>query len=562
MNSHLTWFLVLLTASSTLFANAQPQKSRPSSPPSDDLSTLLESTDPGTLRRHASLALTERLYDKSLALYTAAINLEPENGANYVKRYKVYKRVQSMVESMAGNAQKLKLSASLSSLSPADFASRMIRDLDSAIEISGWGDVKKYTGDGKKDKQAIEAIESRANLLASQANCTFAEKDYNLLISLPSTIMKEEKKQGYRDKLPAMRQCRDIMNVIKALTAAPNPSTQNNMQIVSHITNLLSIISASPPYLLKLRALASINLSGSDNMYSAITDLGTLIKFSPNDVSLYEMRGGAYFNIGELDVALTHYKSGLKQDPEHKGCKKEHKTAKAVKKKLDRAKEAEEQKDWEKALGYYREVRTLLEDRGDRLSKDVLVNMCLTKLVNALTKTNTHDEAVKLAETVVQLHKSPESYICLGEAMTGAERFEDAVRFLKDGVNQFPESNPLKEAVQKAEVALKQSKTKDYYKILGVSRNADKSEIKKGYKKMAMQWHPDKNKGNEEEAEKKFTDVAEAYEVLSDDELRARYDRGEDVMDKSGGGGGRHGPNMHHFRHGNPGQHFNFHFNM
>jgi len=79
-------------------------------------------------------------------------------------------------------------------------------------------------------------------------------------------------------------------------------------------------------------------------MYSAITDLGALIKASPSDVSLYEMRGGAYFNLGELDVALTHFKSGLKQDPEHKGCKKEHKVAKAVKKKLDRADGAEKEK--------------------------------------------------------------------------------------------------------------------------------------------------------------------------------------------------------------------------
>ena len=81
-----------------------------------------------------------------------------------------------------------------------------------------------------------------------------------------------------------------------------------------------------------------------------------------------------------------------------------------------------------------------------------------------------------------------------------------------------------------------------------------------------MEWHPDKNKGNEEEAEKKFSEIAEAYEVLSSDELRPRYDRGEDVMDNSGGGGGHGGfphQNMHrNFRHGGGGgQHFNFHFN-
>ncbi|GMI22816.1 hypothetical protein TeGR_g12290 [Tetraparma gracilis] len=79
-----------------------------------------------------------------------------------------------------------------------------------------------------------------------------------------------------------------------------------------------------------------------------------------------------------------------------------------------------------------------------------------------------------------------------------------------------------------------------------------------------MVWHPDKNQGNEEEAEKKFQDIAEAYEVLSDDELRPRYDRGEDVMDKNGGGGGggHHGFPRQHFRHGGGGGRQNFHFNF
>merc|ERR1739841_36030 len=88
------------------------------------------------------------------------------------------------------------------------------------------------------------------------------------------------------------------------------------------------------------------------------------------------------------------------------------------------------------------------------------------------------------------------------------------------------------------------SKTKNYYKILGVSRNADAKEIKKAYKKMAIQYHPDKNPDNQEEAQKKFQEVAEAHEVLSNDEMRAKYDRGEDVFENQGGGGG---PQHHHF---------------
>mgnify|MGYP000070607738 CR=1 FL=1 len=65
---------------------------------------------------------------------------------------------------------------------------------------------------------------------------------------------------------------------------------------------------------------------------------------------------------------------------------------------------------------------------------------------------------------------------------------------------------------------------KDYYKILGVPRNASKEEIKKAYRKIALKYHPDRNPGDKE-AEEKFKEAAEAYAVLSDDEKRRIYDQ-------------------------------------
>ena len=77
----------------------------------------------------------------------------------------------------------------------------------------------------------------------------------------------------------------------------------------------------------------------------------------------------------------------------------------------------------------------------------------------------------------------------------------------------------------------------DYYDILGISKGASTAEIKKAYRKMAIKYHPDKNPGDSE-AEEKFKKSAEAYEVLSNEDKRARYDRFGHQAFEGGAGGG------------------------
>ena len=82
---------------------------------------------------------------------------------------------------------------------------------------------------------------------------------------------------------------------------------------------------------------------------------------------------------------------------------------------------------------------------------------------------------------------------------------------------------------------------KDYYAVLGLEKGASDDEIKRAFRKLAIKYHPDKNQGNKE-AEEKFKEINEAYQVLSDPEKKARYDQfGTADFDGSGFGAGGFG---------------------
>lgn len=101
------------------------------------------------------------------------------------------------------------------------------------------------------------------------------------------------------------------------------------------------------------------------------------------------------------------------------------------------------------------------------------------------------------------------------EAMKGWDR-ERCTRFFEAGGMDVPPPPPeLPRAPD----------TEDYYELLGVQRDAKDADIKKAYHKLAIKWHPDKNPGRKEEAERVFKAIAEAYQVLSDATARASYDR-------------------------------------
>lgn len=128
------------------------------------------------------------------------------------------------------------------------------------------------------------------------------------------------------------------------------------------------------------------------------------------------------------------------------------------------------------------------------------------------------------------------------------EAFQDAINLL-DNFRDSPDAEEashdqrIRRKHQEAHTLLKRSKTKDYYKVLSVDREADERTIKRAYRTLIKQYHPDKYRGemSKEEVLKKISAINEAWEVLSSPELKARFDRGDDPNDQEQGQGFQQG---------------------
>lgn len=134
--------------------------------------------------------------------------------------------------------------------------------------------------------------------------------------------------------------------------------------------------------------------------------------------------------------------------------------------------------------------------------------------------------AVKLDDTYVK------AYLRRAQCYMDTEQFEEAVRDYEK-VYQTEKTKEHKQLLKNAQLELKKSKRKDYYKILGVDKNASEDEIKKAYRKRALMHHPDRHSGAsaevQKEEEKKFKEVGEAFTILSDPKKKTRYDSGQDL---------------------------------
>ncbi|BBH06008.1 homolog of mamallian P58IPK [Prunus dulcis] len=286
-----------------------------------------------------------------------------------------------------------------------------------------------------------------------------------------------------------------------ALTLSESGDYAKSLEYVEKVVLVFSP-ACSKAKLLKVRLL----LATKDHS-GVIAEAGYILKEDEDNLEALLLRGRAYYYLADHDVAQRHYQKGLRLDPEH----------------------AEDNVNKGKLRLAVEEYKAALALDPNHLAHNVHLHLglckALVKLGRGKDALSSCNEALKIDEELL------EALVQRGEAKLLTEDWEGAVEDLKSAAQRSPQDMNVREALMKAEKALKMSKRKDWYKILGVSKTASISEIKKAYKKLALQWHPDKNVENRQEAEEKFREIAAAYEVLGDEDKRTKYDRGEDIED-------------------------------
>jgi len=460
------------------------------------------------LRIEGEEAMKARQYDKAISKFSEAIELDPSD-VHYHRRGLVYLT--------------------------QDKLSQAIRDLSMSLE---------------KNPRYTHSLSSRARAYTLRGDFEKAQKDYELLVNL-----KDEKAPDKLKDLKAnLRRKQQISKDVENEDCNPR-----SVEIAKEI-----IVDA--PFDFSSGFFVSQCLLIYGDSQEVFVYSGKLMKIpGKTNPDVILIRAKAYILIQEDDMATKHIKAGLKAEPEHRRLKLLHKTYKAFKKAKDRANKAISKKKWMNAHNEYKEILSFFPNHV-QFNKEAYSQICFT--ARRQRGKFTMDQRVKFCDQAVEYCNTASAFIERARLYNAERKWEEAVRDYERGVGMDNSNRQWHNELANAKKELKISLRKDYYKILDTHKHATEKELKKKFRKCAIKYHPDKfvkkTEEEKEEADKQYKDCVEANDVLTNREMKAKYDRGEDPLDNQGGGGGGfHGGFPSHFfrRGGGGGQRFNFRHN-
>ncbi|TVY21979.1 DnaJ subfamily C member 3-like protein [Lachnellula arida] len=304
-----------------------------------------------------------------------------------------------------------------------------------------------------------------------------------------------------------------------------------------------------------------------------MSDLKHVLQMQPGDIEPHlQIAAITFYGLADREHGMDQLRKCLHGDPDSKACKKLYRRQKTLDKQLTQVEKHLERRQYSSAIKLLLpqgEDVGLVQDVKDDVKElheagtipDKAPNDLVSRVVEIVCEAY-HEMKNKKAipwcdEALASYEHSLHGLLSKAQRHMEAENFEAAINTLNTAKEHHPGAQQINQLLQNAQVDLKRSKTKDYYKVLGLTRDADEVQIKAAYRKSVKIHHPDKAHMQgitKEEAEKKMASINEAYEVLSDPELKARFDRGDDPNDHEqqrqnpfqgspfggGGGGGGH----------------------
>lgn len=311
-----------------------------------------------------------------------------------------------------------------------------------------------------------------------------------------------------KDMAPA----RDMLNYIQAAQKALQEGTAASMVLhpLDMAERLLGIGASRPRKWVLMRGEALLRLGDINSLGEAQNIAMSLLRNNSQDPEALVIRGRALYASGENDKAIQHFRKALSCDPDFKDAIKWLRIVQRLDRMKGEGNDEYKAGRWQNALEKYTAALEIDPSNKGTNSK-ILQNRAL-----CYTKLKQFDEAIADCERAISLDPSYlKARKTKANALGLAERWEDCVREWKALQELEPEDRTIAQEVKRAELELKKSQRKDYYKILGIDKNADETQIKKAYRKLAIVHHPDKNPGDAS-AEARFKDISEAYETLSD----------------------------------------------
>ena len=213
---------------------------------------------------------------------------------------------------------------------------------------------------------------------------------------------------------------RDAMACANEIKAGEEAFSNQNYRDAKRYLDmaLAHMESTQVPHLLFLKAQCQYHLG---DYFGVISDTGKILKVHNQNLEAYQLRGEAYFRAGDHEVAVQHFREGLKFDPDHKGCKAGHKLVKSIAKKEKRGDDASKAGKHQDAIDYW--VQAINIDDTHR----AFARPTLLKVAKGHSQLGNHAEAIKILEEHLEEEESLEGILILGDLFMAGDEFERAV---------------------------------------------------------------------------------------------------------------------------------------